>query len=224
MIIDNPKLREKTAVFKDRSHAGSVLARMLKDYSGTDAVVLAIPAGGVPVAAVIAKELRLPVAVTVVSKITFPWNTEAGFGAVAFDGTIQLNERLVQMVEMNDAARQLQIDRTRRKVQARVERFGAVARIGNLRKKTAILVDDGVASGFTIKVAAVAVRAKGAAGIIIAVPTGHKQALEELAGDVDIVYCANVRGGYSFAVASAYENWYDVSEEEAIGILKQIKG
>jgi putative phosphoribosyl transferase len=224
MIIENPELREKTAVFKDRAQAGSALAAMLKEYDGTDAIVLAIPAGGVPVAAVIAKELKLPLAVAVVSKITFPWNTEAGFGAVAFDGTIQLNEKLVQMVEMNKVAREIQIDKTRRKVKARVERFAAVVRIGDLKKKTAILVDDGIASGFTIKVAAAAVLGKGVARVIIAAPTGHRQALEELASVVEAVYCTNVRGGYSFAVASAYKNWHDVTEDEAIEILRRIKG
>jgi len=224
VIIENPKLREKMAVFKDRPEAGSVLAEMLKKYSGTNALILAVPAGGIPVAAVIAKELKLPLAVAVVSKITFPWDTEAGFGAVAFDGTTQLNERLMRMVEMNEVEKQLQIDIARRKVKLRVEQFAALAPIPDLNNRVVILVDDGIASGFTIRVAVAAVHGKGPAGIIIAVPTGHRQALEQLAKEIDAVYCANVRAGHSFAVASAYENWYDVSEEEAVGILKQIRG
>jgi putative phosphoribosyl transferase len=223
MIIDNPQLREKTAVFKDRRQAGAMLAGMLKDFSGTEAVVLAIPAGGVPVAAVISEKLKLPLAVAVVSKITFPWDTEAGFGAVAFDGTVQLNERLVQMVEMNKIEQQLQIDIARKKVKRRAEQFAELAPIPDLKKKTVILVDDGVASGFTIKVAAAAICRKKPTGIIIAAPTGHRQALEQLDKEVDVVYCPNVRGGHTFAVANAYENWYDVDEKEAIEIIERLR-
>jgi len=224
MIIDNPQLREETAVFKDRRQAGAVLAGMLKDFSGTQAVVLAIPAGGVPVAAVLAKELELPLAVAVVSKITFPWDTEAGFGAVAFDGTVQLNERLVRMVEMNKIEQQLQIDIARKKVKRRAKQFAELAPIPDLNNKMVILVDDGVASGFTIKVAAAVIRSKKPTQIIIAVPTGHRQALEQLDKVVETIYCPNVRGGHSFAVADAYENWYDVNGKEAIAILKRLTG
>jgi predicted phosphoribosyltransferase len=224
MIIDNTQLREETAVFKDRRQAGEVLAGMLKDFTGTGTVVLAIPAGGVPVAAVISEKLKLPLAVAVVSKITFPWDTEAGFGAVAFDGTVQLNERLVRMVQMNKVEQQLQIDVTRKRVQKRAKQFAELAPIPDLKNKTVILVDDGVASGFTIKVAAAAICRKKPAQIIIAAPTGHRQALEQLDKEVNDVYCPNMRGGPTFAVADAYENWYDVSETEAIEILKRLTG
>jgi predicted phosphoribosyltransferase len=222
MIIDNPQLREGTAVFKDRQQAGALLAGMLKEFTETKAVILAIPAGGVPVAAVISEKLKLPLAVAVVSKITFPWDTEAGFGAVAFDGTVQLNERLVRMVEMNKIEQQLQTDLAQKKVKRRTERFTEIAPVPDLKNKTVFLVDDGVASGFTIKVAAAAICRKRPARIIIASPTGHRQALEQLDKKADAVYCPNVRGGPTFAVADAYVNWHDVSEKEAIEILKRL--
>jgi putative phosphoribosyl transferase len=224
MIIELPELRDKYAVFKDRTQAGSELAAMLKDYSNTDTVVLAIPAGGVPVAVVISEKLKLPLTVAVVSKITFPWDTEAGFGAVAFDGTVQLNDRLVRMVRLNKVEQQLQIDIARKKVERRTEQFAELAPIPDLKNKTVFLVDDGVASGFTIKVAAAAICRKKPARIIIAAPTGHRQALEQLDKEVDAVYCPNVRGGPTFAVANAYENWYDVDEKGAIEILKRFRG
>jgi putative phosphoribosyl transferase len=224
MIIDKQRLREETTVFKDRQQAGQVLAKMLEKFTDSNAVVLAIPAGGVPVAAVIYEKLKLPLAVSVVSKITFPWDTEAGFGAVAFDGTVQLNERLVRMVDMNKTEQQLQIDLALKKVKRRTEQFAELAPIPDLNNKTAILVDDGVASGFTIKVAAAAIRRKKPARIIIASPTGHRQALEQLDKEVDTVYCPNVRGGPSFAVADAYMNWHDISEKKAIEILKRLAG
>ena len=91
-FFDIPEFRNRTAVFRSREHAGEVLSEMLMQYKNTEAVVFAIPAGGVPVGAVVAAELQLPLDIAVVSKITLPWNTEAGYGAVAFDGTVRLNE------------------------------------------------------------------------------------------------------------------------------------
>ena len=81
-VVDLGPLRGKSRVFHNRSHAGTVLARMLEEYRGTDAMVLAIPAGGVPVGAAAARRLHLPLDVAVVSKITTPFNTEVGYGAV----------------------------------------------------------------------------------------------------------------------------------------------
>jgi putative phosphoribosyl transferase len=94
-VVDIPELRERTGVFSDRRHAGIVLSRILSDYRGGDALIVAIPAGGVPVALAVAESLELPVDVAVVSKITFPWNTEAGYGALACDGTLRLNDALL---------------------------------------------------------------------------------------------------------------------------------
>src|SRR5437899_5160136 len=81
-----------SAPFRDRAHAGRELAKMLGEFEGTAALVLAIPAGGVPVAAAIASELGLPLDVAPVSKVLYPWTTESGYGAVAFDGSVWLDE------------------------------------------------------------------------------------------------------------------------------------
>ena len=84
-VVDLPELRHGIAVFRDRHHGGEILAGMLREYGGSDAIVMAIPAGGVPVAKVVAVKLNLSLDLAVVSKITLPWNPEAGYGAVAFD-------------------------------------------------------------------------------------------------------------------------------------------
>jgi len=91
-VLELPALHNRLCVFHDRTLAGEVLADMLSTYRGSNALVFGIPAGGVPVAAVIARALALPLDVAVVSKLTLPWNTEAGYGALAFDGTLRLNE------------------------------------------------------------------------------------------------------------------------------------
>ena len=90
-----PELKNRTYVFRNRQDAGEKLAGMLSDFRGSDAMVLGIPAGGVPVAVIIATKLELPFDVIPVSKILFPWTTESGFGAVAFDGTEWINTDLV---------------------------------------------------------------------------------------------------------------------------------
>ncbi len=100
-LIDIPELRDRNHVFRDRSHAGRLLSQILGEYRHRDALVLAIPAGGIPVAAAVGRCLNLPVDIAVVSKITFPWNTEAGYGALAFDGTLRLNDALLARTRLD---------------------------------------------------------------------------------------------------------------------------
>ena len=222
-IIERPDLRERSHVFRDRPHAGEVLAEMLDVYRQSDTVVLAIPAGGIPVATVIAEKLTIPLEVAVVSKITLPWNTEAGYGAVAFDGTVHLNEELVPRLGLTKEQIQEGIDQTTQKVLRRVKKFQGDQPLPNLSSKhKAILVDDGLASGFTMLVAIEALRKAGAPNICVAVPTGHRSALQRMAQEVSTMYCANIRSGFSFAVADAYEAWTDVTEEEAVAIYKRV--
>ena len=97
-IFDIPEMRNRTGVFRDREHAGMKLSEMLEDYDDSDAIIFGIPAGGVPVAAPIARNLKIILDVAVVSKITLPWNTEIGYGAVAFDGTLELNEDMISQM------------------------------------------------------------------------------------------------------------------------------
>jgi putative phosphoribosyl transferase len=221
-VIERPELRDRTRVFRNRHHAGEVLADMLSSYGKTEAIVLAIPAGGVPVAAAIAERLRIPLDVAVVSKITLPWNTEAGYGAVAFDGTMRLNEDLLPHLGLIEAQIQQGIKQTTQKVLRRVKKFRGDRPFPDLTKRRAILVDDGLASGFTMLVAIEALRKAGARHICVAVPTGHGSSLPRMASEVEALYCANIRGGFSFAVADAYEAWTDVTEEEAIALYKRL--
>ena len=116
MVIDLPELRDKLGVFEDRRDGGIKLAKMLQAYSDSSAIVLAVPAGGVPVAASLAEKLNLCLDVVVVSKITLPWNTEAGFGAVAFDGTVRLNEQVLAQVDLTEQQVQDRIKLTAEKV------------------------------------------------------------------------------------------------------------
>lgn len=216
MVVELAQLRDKVGVFSDRRDAGSQLATMLDDYKDGEAIVLAIPSGGVPVGVALAEALGLPLDAAVVSKITLPWNSEAGFGAVAFDGTVNLNDPMLAMLGLHDVEKRLQIEMTRQKVERRVRDFHPAGTAPKLSGRDVLLVDDGIASGFTMLTAVEAIANQGAERIVIAVPTAHTTAIERVADRVEAIYCANVRGGGSFAVAAAYRQWRDVTEAEAI--------
>jgi putative phosphoribosyl transferase len=101
-IVENSELRDKIHVFDDRSHAGELLAELLKEYRGrTDVIILAIPAGGVPVGIEVSKKLGVPLDLAVTRKLHVPWNREAGFGAVSWDGSVILNRPLVDSLGLS---------------------------------------------------------------------------------------------------------------------------
>jgi putative phosphoribosyl transferase len=212
-------LRDRAPVFRDRAHAGEVLAGMLEAYRGSNAVVLAVPAGGVPVAAQIASRLGLELDVAVVSKILLPWTTEAGFGAVAFDGSVWLDEVRVADFGLRQDEVRRQTDAALAKVRHRVARLRGARVLPALEGRAVIVVDDGVAAGSTLRAALAALRRAGANNIAIAVPTAHADALAALAPLADAVYCANVRGTRRYAVADAYEAWHDVDDAEVDALL-----
>ncbi len=218
-VIELPELRNRGHVFRDRAHAGEVLSGMLGEYRGSNALVLGIVAGGVPVAAALARALDLALDIAVVSKVTLPWNTEMGYGAVAYDGTVRLNEEMVSRMGLGPAEVEKGVARTREKVRDRLQRF-RMGRPPELTGHIAIVVDDGLASGFTLLTAIAAVRNGQPSRLLVAVPTGHGESVQRVAGEVDALYCANVRTSLAFAVADAYEQWSDVSEDEALTLLR----
>jgi predicted phosphoribosyltransferase len=222
MIVEIRELRDKVRVFADREEGGKKLAEMLAAYKGSNALVFAIAAGGVPVGAVIAEHLSLSLDVAVVSKVTLPWNTEAGFGAVAFDGTTRLNRELIEQVGLEPEQVRCQVELTKAKVQKRLKELRGDRPLPDFSDRGVILVDDGIASGFTLGTAVEALKNRGTKEIVIASPTGHAESVEDLAKEVSTVYCANVRGEFSFAVADAYRRWYDVDESEVLEILKRL--
>lgn len=222
-IYDLKELRDRVKVFRDREHAGSLLSQMLSSYKNTDAILLGIPAGGVPVAACMASKLQLELDVMVVSKITLPWTTEAGYGAAAFDGTVRLNQDMVARTGLTPYEIEEGIQRVSSKVERRFKKFRDGKSFSDLLDTPVIVVDDGIASGLTMAVALEALRKKGVGKLVVAVPTAHLQALKKLTTQADEIYCANLRGGWGFAVADAYQNWYDISEYEVSEILKNFQ-
>jgi predicted phosphoribosyltransferase len=222
-VHERAELRNRVQVFRDRGHAGEVVAGMVGELRGSEATVLAVPAGGLPVAAAVASALDLLLDVAVVSKITLPWNSEVGYGAVAFDGTTRLNEALAADLGLAGDVVRRGIEKAREKVARRVAELRGGQPPLDLSGRCAVVVDDGLASGFTMVTAVEALRACGAGRLLVAVPTGSRRAVERLAPDVDDLYCANVRGGFRFAVADAYEEWRDVGEDEARSTFERFR-
>lgn len=219
MIHDVPEYRDRANIFADRAEAGLALSWMLSEYRNTNAIVLAVPAGGVPVAAELARELHLPLDVAVVSKITLPWNSEAGYGAVAWDGTVMINDEMRFFFLLADHVVDQGTAHAQEKVQRRVQAFRQGRPFPDVSRRPAIIVDDGLASGFTMRVTIAALRKAGANELILAVPTALRRVVEEMDELVEDVYCLNVRSGEHFAVADAYRHWRDVSEPDALEIL-----
>ncbi len=214
-----PELRQKSGVFRDRRHAGQVLADMLHEWHDSKALVLAVPSGGLPVAVEVAGVLNLSLDVAVVSKILLPWTTEAGFGAVGFDGSVWINQDYVDSYRLDRSTIEQQTQVASRKVQRRVKLFRRDKPWPDLQHTPVIVVDDGIAAGSTLRVAVQALRNNGAVKIIVAVPTAHEESLGQIMHEIDALYCANIRSGPQFAVAFAYQHWDDVDETEAQKML-----
>jgi len=221
-VIDDESLRSERWVFKDRIHAGELLSKRLCKYKGDDAIVLAIPAGGVPVGYTIAVDLQLPLDLIVVRKLPIPSNPEAGFGALTTDGTIVLNEPVVEELGLTKEAIDIYASKRMREIQERLRKFRGERLFPDLKERIAIIVDDGLASGYTMTAAILSVRKHGPKRIVIAVPTAHLDALEKISPYSDEIICLNIRSGFLFAVADAYVNWHDLDDSEVIDYLKKV--
>ena len=224
-IHDLAELRDRAPVFKNREQVGEILAGMLSEYEGSGALVLAVPRGALVMGAIIARKLHLALDIVVVAKVTPPWNPEFGCGGVAWDGTVWLDQAIVPRLGLT----QQEIEGAIRRASDKVEKRSLVLRgerpFPELAGRPVIIVDDGLATGSTMRVAIQALRKAGAAQLVVAVGTGHHEAVWSLAQLVDAVYCPNLRETRNFsAVGEAYHNFDQVSDEEAAGILREFTG
>lgn len=211
-IIEEQQLRDHISVFADRAEAGRALAGLLRPLVAENALVLAIPAGGFPVALAISQTLHRPLDFLVASKLLLPGNTEAGFGALAFDGSDWLNWPLIERYRLSPEDIETSRDQAYAKVRRRFQVLCA-GHVPEVAGRQVILVDDGLASGATLYAALEAVGKLNPRQVVVAVPTGSENSVQTLADRCDRLVCANVRSGYPFAVASAYRNWEDVDEQ-----------
>jgi predicted phosphoribosyltransferase len=191
-----------------------------KESFETEPLVLAVPNGGVAVALPIAEALDAALDVIIVRKLQIPFNPEAGFGALTSLGTMMLNDDLVSRVGLTDQDIQLVRTRTEKQIESRKEAYDGLVGLYFPNNKDVILVDDGLASGYTMLAAVTSVKESNPKSIMVAVPTASASAAKRVGGVVDRLVCPDVGSGFVFAVADAYENWYDVSDNEVIESLR----
>ncbi|MET1100866.1 MAG: phosphoribosyltransferase family protein [Pyrodictiaceae archaeon] len=210
-------------VFKDRRSAGRVLGELLLEVVGTVHAVFGIAAGGVPVALEAADRLGSCLDIVFVKKITFPWTTEAGFGAVALDGTLEYDRLVAE--SMGFTGRVLE-EMVRRALEAAKKR-AALVRIStnypSLKGMRVVVVDDGIATGYSMRVAVRFLRKRGAQVVVAAAPTASLEGAEFVAREADELVVANLRSGEVYAVADAYIEWYDVDDEELKSYLEEAR-
>ncbi len=218
-LVEDRSLRNKVYVFKDREEAGKLLARKLAPAVPPGTWILAIPAGGVPVGLQIAAALHLPFDLMIVRKIQIPGNTEAGFGAIGPDGEVIFNEKLLGRLRLSGKEISEQIEAAQKVIVERERLFRGGRPFPVIRDKPIILVDDGLASGFSMMQALRFAKNRGPKRIIVAVPTAPEQSINRILPFADEVHCLNIRTHLSFAVAEAYENWYDLTDPEVISLL-----
>lgn len=208
-------------IFENRHDAGKKLSGLLTEYDKETLVVLAIPNGGVPVAVEVSKTLRADLDLVISRKIPIPLNPEAGFGAIANDGTMILNEDLVKKIGL----RRWQIDHEAGKVRTEIKHRMLLYRgdrpLPRISGKSVVIVDDGLASGITMTAAVESVRHRQPKHIIVGVPCASAIAIKQLERIADKVITCAVGYMPRFAVADYYRYWYDVDDEEVVQYLKQ---
>lgn len=209
--------------FRDRSEAGRQLGEEVAQRDVGDAVVSAVPRGGVPVGMEVADRLDAHLSVLVTRKIQIPFNPEAGCGAVTEDGAIVLNEPLVDQLGLSPLEIEGQAERVRAEIARRAAVYRSVVADSDTAGKAAIIVDDGLASGYTVLAAIKSARQRQAESVVVAVPVASERAYELVSAHADDVVCLVVSRAPSFAVASFYSQWYDMDDEEVIHYLEQWK-
>ncbi len=203
--------------YRDRTDAGRMLADRLTALVGDpDVIVLGLVRGGVPVAEVIAQRLGAPLDVLVVRKLGMPWAPEVAFGALG-PGEVQvLNDVVASRLDPDDIAE------VRRREQAELERRERIYRGGrpqmDLTGRTAVIVDDGLATGATARAAVQVARHLGARRVVVAVPVGSQEAYEMLSAEADQVVCPQHPTEF-MAVSAYYDDFHEVSDEEVTAAL-----
>ncbi len=206
--------------FRDRRDAGKQLARRLEFLEGQDAVVLALPRGGVPVAFEIAAALQVPLEVLIVRKLGVPGHEELAMGAIASGGVCVLNEDIIEQLALGQKEIDREIAQETTELQHREKLYRGDKPFPKLEHKTVIVVDDGIATGATMRAAVAALRQHKPKQIIVAAPTSAPDTFKQLQGEVDEVICLATPEPY-IAVGVWYEHFPQTSDEEVKSLLAQ---
>lgn len=207
-------------MFVNRKDAGEQLAKALFVYARSDSLVLSIPRGGVEVGFYVAGKLELPLSLVMVRKLPFPDNPEAGFGAIAEDGSIYFQSAVRSIPhEVTDRIRVEQMQ----EIQRRIKMLRGGHLLPPISGKTVIIVDDGIAMGSTMLAAIRFCKQQKAGKIVAAAPVGSPSAVRKIQEGADEVIVLQSPAHFH-AVADYYQHWYDVQDEEVLQILQERPG
>jgi putative phosphoribosyl transferase len=208
--------------FRNRSEAGRLLARTLHRYKDRpDVLVLALPRGGVPVAYEVATALNVPLDVFIVRKLGVPGHEELAMGAIASGGIRTLNESVIQQLDIPPKAIEAMAAREAEELRRREQLYRGDKPSPTISRRTVILVDDGLATGSTMKAAIAALRRQNPAKIIVAVPTAPADTCDELQREADEVICAVTPEPF-YAVGLWYENFAQTTDAEVMELIRRV--
>ncbi|HVG60010.1 MAG TPA: phosphoribosyltransferase [Hyalangium sp.] len=208
--------------FRDREEAGRLLAERLREYAGEAPVVLALPRGGVAVGYEITRALDIPLDVMMVRKLGVPWHPELGMGAIAEGGAVFLNPEVLVEAELDPEELRKVITEEARELERRVQRYRGGQPPPEVKGRTVILVDDGLATGGTARAAVRALRGFGARRIILAVPVAASQTAEQLRDDVDALVAVQEPSNL-WAIGNWYDDFHQMTDEEVLVLLDQAR-
>lgn len=212
----------KIMLFHNRKDAGRRLAILLEKYKNReDAIVLGLPRGGVVVAAEVAHALELPLDIVVPRKIGAPSNSEFAIGAITLDGEPVFDDEIIELYDISQEYLDAAVEKEKEEAKRRLKAYRVDRPPLKLQNKTVILVDDGVATGATMRAAINSVKALGAREIVAAVPVGSAQTLELIRREVDKVVFLN-DNLYFGAVGASYDEFEQTSDEEVNRLLQNI--
>ena len=205
--------------YQDRKQAGIQLSAFLQDYQkDKNLLVLGLPRGGVQVAEGVAQALRAPLDVVLLRKLPYPPQPELAIGAVAEDGSIFINQEFQNAVEQQPDSLDPIVREQMGVIRNRAKLYRPHRHAHEVKGKTVILVDDGIATGATMKVAVRSARASGAAKVVVAIPVAAPSSIRELQKEADEVVCLDAPEEF-LAVGQAYENFDQVTDDEVCTIL-----
>ncbi len=208
--------------FKDRSEAGRRLAERLQQYKGRDVLVLAVPRGGVVVGYEVARALGAELDVILTRKIGAPGNPEYAIGVVTETGDVLLNQSEIEALGVPEEYLREEIERQRKEIQRRQQLYRQGRPLPRLRGRTVIVVDDGIATGFTIRGALRAIRSKDPQELVLAVPVAPREVVESLRAEVDNLVCLATPEPF-FAIGLWYEEFPQISDEEVLNYLQRLR-
>jgi len=208
--------------FKDRTYAGRQLAELLSTYKNHNPYIFALPRGGVPVGYEIAKKLDAPLDIVVVRKLGVPFNPELGFGAIAPGEIVITNDELISAFDISDKEIEYIKAKEKAEMDRRIKMYRGDNIMPDLTSKTAILVDDGIATGLTARAAIRFIKNYNPKIIVVAAPVCAPDSLQELKAEADDVVCIDAPFDFR-AVAEWYREFPQVSDDSVVAIMKSFQ-